>query len=294
MFSSLPNPTKTPEKVNPQQADVDADTHNHPCTPARRAEAITPFIERAPLSPCYLPGPSDGMPFVLGHVSGDVFDADPPSPGGTPSRRNITVFAPRTPPPFCPVLSDGETSPSPVRGDEGSRVPGRSSAAKGTEAAQNKTKVREEEEDSSSGEGEGSNDDRAETEAEGEESSSGEETEVEIEREDEGEDDTEAETEMFDADNAGDTEAETETADEHDEPASLAPPPAPRDDLVRIIGPLGPSTLSPATARDHHNNSSPAVAASAAGAQRAPAAWPPVTPASKPRPCGNGNNINSG
>jgi hypothetical protein len=66
-----------------------------------------------PTSPPYIfPSEDNHLPFVLGDVSGDVFDDDPPSPGGTPSKRN-GVFTPRPPPPYQSFRRE-HGSPSPM------------------------------------------------------------------------------------------------------------------------------------------------------------------------------------
>ncbi|GAB1310152.1 hypothetical protein MFIFM68171_00362 [Madurella fahalii] len=296
MFSSLPDPEQPPSDasvagpVTPRR-QAGADSH------AFTAQHQTPSPDSPPLSPCYLPD-ADDIPFVLGHVSGEVFDADPPSPGGTLSKRN-SIFAPRKPPRIWSMRKQ-PGSPSPARGDRGKGLLGRFAESCGGCSGNGDEQEGDDDgydEDETEVEGwDCSDDERYETEGAGcddEEETEGEgENGNEVDDEHGDDTDTEAETER-EATDAADTEAETEP-DDNAVDTLPAPPPSPTDDLIRIIDPLGgliPCLTTTAAAKENRNKTTAIAAAAAAAPRVRPArtnaAWPPVTPAPKPRRADN-------
>lgn len=281
MFSSLPD-LEQPPSAAPAVGPVTPRRQTDAGPNAPTARRQTPSSDSPPLSPCYLPD-ADDIPFVLGCVSGEVFDADPPSPGGTQSKRN-TIFAPRRPPPAWSIPKE-TGSPSPVREGGGKGLlslfaESRESGSRdGDESEDGDEEYDEDETEVESSDGEG-----YETEEAG--CSEWEETDVESGDDDEGEDehgdmnDTEAETER-EATSAADTEVETELEDDGVDTLG-APPSSPADDLIRIIEPLGGLIpgLTATTAAEENRSQVPTTATATPSARfaRADTAWPPVTP----------------
>ncbi|KXX82876.1 hypothetical protein MMYC01_200671 [Madurella mycetomatis] len=261
MFSSLPDSEQPPSAVSAVG----------PVTPRRQSDAgsdasitwhQTPSSDSPPLSPCYLPD-ADDIPFVLGCVSGEVFDADPPRPGGTLSKRN-TLFAPRRPPAAWSIRKE-TVSPSPVREGGGKGLLRLFAESRGGCSGNGGESVGRNEEYNKDETGvDGGDDEGYETEETG--CGGWEETDVE------GGDDDGGEDEHGDM---NDTEAETELEDDQVDTLGV-PPPSPADDLIRIIDPLG--GLVPGLAR---------TTAASSRLARDNTAWPPVTPAPNSRRADN-------